>query len=431
MLLASASFAVLATPAAHAATSDRVTVNNMCMGYNINTDPNNGFPLGSTLDLVLNSAPPFPLAIKTSRISGPTEVNAGTTFNGEGKSVQVPVPAQVDTKITDLGIGIDGGGVVNVASAANIIITIHVAGAASVGAPTISGGDAIGSSVTKNGSDIILKMPGTRATQLPNFELPTLPGQIIPGDEHEFVTGKSFAEPKLNIPVTAGAAGSTITFKMTKLQADSDAEVFAGSSLVPVRAICDPNDNLLGSVQVVNPPPPGAPDAVADVAQTDEGKPVTVSVLENDTPNAQLAIDEDSLAVTANPGHGTAAVNADHTITYTPADGFFGGDSFTYKLCSVPEEATTTTTTQEPPALKRAAVAQKCDTAKVTITVNEAEVVIETPNTAAPTTPTTVAAAAELPRTGSSSAPLGLIGGTLMVGGLSIVGLAARRRASA
>jgi uncharacterized membrane protein len=64
-----------------------------------------------------------------------------------------------------------------------------------------------------------------------------------------------------------------------------------------------------------------------DGVATQPGVPVTIAVLANDTD-----ADGDPLTVAGvtQPGHGTATVNADGTITYTPAAGFVGTDTFTY-----------------------------------------------------------------------------------------------------
>ena len=85
------------------------------------------------------------------------------------------------------------------------------------------------------------------------------------------------------------------------------------------------------------PPPPGAPDANPDGATTSPDLAVKIDVLENDAPNSELALDPDSLAIVTDPAHGSALVNADHTVTYTPAAGFSGTDTFTYRVCSVPD----------------------------------------------------------------------------------------------
>jgi large repetitive protein len=73
------------------------------------------------------------------------------------------------------------------------------------------------------------------------------------------------------------------------------------------------------------------PTAVADTATTAEDTPVTVNVLANDTdsdtPRASL-----SVALATSPAHGTAVVNADGTVTYTPGANWYGQDTFTYTV---------------------------------------------------------------------------------------------------
>lgn len=80
-------------------------------------------------------------------------------------------------------------------------------------------------------------------------------------------------------------------------------------------------------VNPVNDPP----TAVADSVETLQDTAVTVNVLAND-----IDPDGDTLTVFAGgvgrPAHGTAAVNADGTITYTPDSGYTGADGFTYLI---------------------------------------------------------------------------------------------------
>ena len=75
----------------------------------------------------------------------------------------------------------------------------------------------------------------------------------------------------------------------------------------------------------VNHPPVAAPDT----ASLDEDTFVDVNVLANDTD-----LDGDSLtaSVETQPAHGTATLNADGTIRYTPAPNYNGSDSFTYRV---------------------------------------------------------------------------------------------------
>jgi hypothetical protein len=79
------------------------------------------------------------------------------------------------------------------------------------------------------------------------------------------------------------------------------------------------------AITVPNQPPVAANDS----RSTPEDTAVVVTVLANDTDP-----DGNPLQVTAagTPAHGTAAVNADGTITYTPAANYAGPDAFTYSI---------------------------------------------------------------------------------------------------
>ena len=72
-----------------------------------------------------------------------------------------------------------------------------------------------------------------------------------------------------------------------------------------------------------------APAAVGDTARTDEDTPVSIAVLANDSD-----VDGDALSVQSvtSPSPGSAVLNLDGTVTYTPAPDSFGEDSFTYRL---------------------------------------------------------------------------------------------------
>ena len=83
-----------------------------------------------------------------------------------------------------------------------------------------------------------------------------------------------------------------------------------------------------------------APAAVADEAVTDEDSPVIISPLANDTDP-----DEDNLVIDSfsDPAHGTVVDNGDGTLTYTPDEGYFGSDSFTYTISDGQGETDTAT----------------------------------------------------------------------------------------
>jgi len=72
-----------------------------------------------------------------------------------------------------------------------------------------------------------------------------------------------------------------------------------------------------------------APVAVDDSATTAQGVPVTIAVLGNDSDPDGDPLAVDSLTP---PANGSAILNADHTVTYTPNPGFAGADSFSYSI---------------------------------------------------------------------------------------------------
>ncbi|GAB3713491.1 hypothetical protein GCM10027592_52770 [Spirosoma flavus] len=73
-----------------------------------------------------------------------------------------------------------------------------------------------------------------------------------------------------------------------------------------------------------------------DQITTASGTPVSVSVLANDTRNG-LPASATNVAVTlaSQPANGTAVVNPNGTVTYTPAPAFFGVNSFSYTACDI------------------------------------------------------------------------------------------------
>src|SRR5262249_7849273 len=89
-----------------------------------------------------------------------------------------------------------------------------------------------------------------------------------------------------------------------------------------------------------------APVANDDSATTNEDTAVTVPVLANDHPGPATATDEsgqtltitqlNGVAVTAGQAvattHGTVMLNADGTVTYTPAPDYNGPDGFSYTV---------------------------------------------------------------------------------------------------
>lgn len=70
--------------------------------------------------------------------------------------------------------------------------------------------------------------------------------------------------------------------------------------------------------------------AAADVASTPMDTPVTIEILANDV--GIVATTQEVIPLKSARG-GTITKNANGSLTYTPASGFWGDDSFTYQLC--------------------------------------------------------------------------------------------------
>ncbi len=123
--------------------------------------------------------------------------------------------------------------------------------------------------------------------------------------------------------------------------------------------ITDPDGNTDTAVVTVVIAPE-IPYCIDDMATTPSNTPVTVPVLNNDTDP-----DGDLLTVThiTQPANGTAVLNADGTVTYTPNPGFRGVETFTYTACDNDGN---------------------CDIASVTITVKNAPPNAEDDSTATP-----------------------------------------------
>ena len=113
------------------------------------------------------------------------------------------------------------------------------------------------------------------------------------------------------------------------------------------------------TINPVNDPPVANDDA----ATTDEDTPYTFPAsgaggLKNNDTDVDHAAAALRITTVTDPANGTAVLNGDGSVTYTPDANFFGTDTFTYTLCDSGLDGT--------PANGDDA----CDTATVTITVN-------------------------------------------------------------
>ena len=115
----------------------------------------------------------------------------------------------------------------------------------------------------------------------------------------------------------------------------------AGTYVIDYRVSVKGNANVYGTASVVvivpaTPTSTVAPIAADDRVETSRNTPVTIDVLANDTPNGATP------TVVTTPLNGTAVVNTDGTIEYTPNTGFKGVDTLVYELCNAGGCATAT-----------------------------------------------------------------------------------------
>ena len=73
-----------------------------------------------------------------------------------------------------------------------------------------------------------------------------------------------------------------------------------------------------------------APTATNDSATTAKNNAITLNVLSNDVVGANASLK--SIEIVAAPANGDVVINADNTLTYTPVNGFYGTNTFSYKI---------------------------------------------------------------------------------------------------
>ena len=97
-----------------------------------------------------------------------------------------------------------------------------------------------------------------------------------------------------------------------------------------------PTATARDSDSAARPPVNETPSAAPDTASTDEGTRVAIDVLANDRGlgNAPLTV-----RVTRQPGNGSARVESDNRISYTPNALFYGSDSFIYSVTDADGES--------------------------------------------------------------------------------------------
>jgi hypothetical protein len=224
---------------------------------------------------------------------GATASSGGKTDIHEIENLSVssvtPLPAFT------LAQGDTAGGVFEAGSSDTLTINPAVTGQDETLAPTVT--DALPAGLTVAavpavaGYDCSATVVGSQQLSCTwNGALPLLAGQALP-------------EIPLSVAVATTAVGA-----LTATAAVTSDDALDGGATAP------------HTVQVV-----ALPVAVADSASTAADTAVTIPVVSNDSGTGVLAP-----TVGTGPEHGTATVQPDGTVLYTPTPGYSGPDSFTY-----------------------------------------------------------------------------------------------------
>ncbi len=158
-------------------------------------------------------------------------------------------------------------------------------------------------------------------------------------------TGSSFSYMTTIADLPAAAGGQNVQLRW-RFGSDNDV---AGNNWA-VDGI------TIGQFACTSPPPP-APIAVDDAYAVGFNAPRSLAapgVLSNDTGTGSL-----TASLVANVTHGTLALAADGSFTYTPTSGYIGGDTFTYRANNAggPSNVATVTLTVGGPAPPPAPIA--------------------------------------------------------------------------
>ncbi len=125
------------------------------------------------------------------------------------------------------------------------------------------------------------------------------------------------------------AAGNLIEYTPDGGMVDNDTTslIYQICDNAPITPFCE-TAKVIFTYSDVN----DSPTVVNDNVSTTLDLPFTFNPLENDS-DIDGSIDSTSVTITSGPSFGTATVNPDGTIYYTPNPGFFGSDNLTYQVC--------------------------------------------------------------------------------------------------
>jgi large repetitive protein len=137
-----------------------------------------------------------------------------------------------------------------------------------------------------------------------------------------------------SVSITKNPANGTVSININGTISYTPTTGFTGQDTL-IYQVCDNGSPALCDtalvVITVTGQPNTQPVANRDDASTPRNTLITVTVLGNDTDAEGL--NPASVTVTKNPVNGSAVVNANGTISYTPTTGFIGQDTLIYRVC--------------------------------------------------------------------------------------------------
>ncbi len=131
----------------------------------------------------------------------------------------------------------------------------------------------------------------------------------------------------VDVTVPPNHGGTTVLDPATGILTYTSAPTFFGTETFSY-TIADSNGAASPPATVTVSVQPPLPQAANDTVNTLFNTPVVAHVLDNDA--AAIGIQSGSVTLATQPTNGTAVVNSDGTITYTPKTGFIGGDTLKY-----------------------------------------------------------------------------------------------------
>jgi hypothetical protein len=140
------------------------------------------------------------------------------------------------------------------------------------------------------------------------------------------LTGSDTEGSSLTYIVVDPPANGTLTGDAPTLSYEPDLN-FNGADSFTFKVNDGDLDSEVATVSISITPVNDAPDAIDDAAEVQQYASVVIEVLANDT---DAENDELSVSAVTAPMHGSATINPDGSITYSPNATFKGGDMFNY-----------------------------------------------------------------------------------------------------